>query len=107
MSTDVRQWCQSCQTCGERRPKPKQLHYTLKQKVIVESLQKVTMDILGSLNPPILRENRHIVVVINSLKKWAEAYPMLQQTTADVAKPFVTEFIRRLGLFSLCRSDKD
>ena len=46
--------------------------------------------------PP--RGNCYILVIVNYLKKWAEAYAMPNQTSETVAKILVNEFVCRFGI---------
>ena len=77
MSTDVRDWYRSCQTCCARRPKPSAPHHPAHWQVVAAPLQRVTLDILGPLDPPTARGNRYIMVVVDYSTKWVEAMPMV------------------------------
>ena len=72
MSTDVRDWYRSCQTCCARRPKPSAPHYPAHRQVVAAPLQRVALDILEPLNPPTVRGNRYILVVVDYCTKCVE-----------------------------------
>ena len=50
------------------------------------------------LEPPTPRGNLYILVIVDYLTKWAEAYAMPNQTSETVAKILVNEFICRFGM---------
>ena len=76
------------------------------QDPVGEPLQRIAVDILGPLEPPIDRGNRYILVVVNYLTKWAEVYAMSYQTAETVASIFVTEFVCRYGVPTQLHSDQ-
>ena len=53
---------------------------------------------MGPLEQPTPRGNRYILMIVDYLTKWAEAYAMPNQTSETVAKIFVNEFICRFGI---------
>ncbi len=106
MSADCRIWCQTCKTCCGRRLPPSRPHHPLVQDPVGEPLQRVAVDILGPLEPPTNRGNRYVLVVVDYLTKWAEAYAMPDQTAETVASVFVTEFVCRYGVPTQLHSDQ-
>lgn len=98
MSTDVRDWYRSCQTCCARRPKPSAPHHPANRQVVAAPLQRVALDILGPLDPPTERGNRYIMVIVDYCTKWVEAMPMIDQTAQTCARHFVEGFVCRLGI---------
>ena len=69
MSTDVRNWYNSCLTRCARRPKSSVSHHPAHWLVMVALLQRVAFDILGPLDPPTACGNRYIMVVVNYCTK--------------------------------------
>ena len=61
---------------------------------------------MGPLEPPTPHGNRYILVIVDYLTKWAEAYAMPNQTSETVAKILVNEFICRFGIPSQIHSDQ-
>ena len=106
MSVDVREWYRSCEICCTRKPKPTRPHHALQQDPVGEPLQRVALDIMGPLEPPTPHGNRYILVIVDYLTKWAEAYAMPNQTSETVAKILVNEFICRFGIPSQIHSDQ-
>ena len=106
MSTDVRDWYRSCQTCCARRPKPSAPHHPAHRQVVAAPLQRVALDILGPLDPPTARGNSYIMVVVDYCTKWVEAMPMVDQTAQTCARHFVEDFVCRLGIPEQLHSDQ-
>jgi transposase InsO family protein len=106
MSSDVRQWYRSCEVCCARKAKPTRPHHALQQDPVSEPLQRVAIDILGPLEPPTSAGNKYILVVVDYLTKWAEAYAMPNQTAEEVARHLVTKFVCTLGIPQQLHSDQ-
>ena len=84
-------------TCCGRRLPPSCSHRPLRQDPVGEPLQHIVVYILGPLEPSIDRGNRYVLVVMDHLTKWAEAFAMPDQTAETVASIFVTEFVCGYG----------
>ena len=80
ISVDVRQWCRSCDVCFAHKVKPTRPHHAMQTDEVSEPVQRVALDILGPLNPPTSAGIRYILMVVDYLTKWAEAFPMPDQT---------------------------
>jgi hypothetical protein len=78
----------------------------MQSDVVGEPLQRVAVDILGPLDPPTSKGSRYVLVIVDYLTKWAEAYAMPSQTAEDVALPIVQEFVCRLGIPRQLHSDQ-
>ena len=64
---------------------------------MIELLQRVAANILRPINPPTEKGNRSVLVVVDYLTKWTEAFPMTSQTAEECAKTFMKKFICHLG----------
>ena len=106
MSGDVRQWCRTCDVCNGRRPAPTRPHHALQQDPVSEPLQRVAVDILGPLDPVTTKGNRYVLVVVDYLTKWGEAYAIPNQTAETVARVIVDEFVCRYGMPEQLHSDQ-
>jgi hypothetical protein len=84
---------------------PGRPHHPLQQEAVGEPLQKVTLDILG-FDRPTSSGNRYVLVVIDALTKWAEAFPMQNEKAETVAKLLVEEFVCRVGIPAQLHSDQ-
>ncbi len=103
--TDIRHYCRTCTICQQRKPAPTRPHHPLQQTSVGEPMQRVTMDILA-FERATSRNNRYVLVIIDSLTKWAEALPMSDEKAETVARLFVDEFVCRLGVPSSLHSDQ-
>ena len=71
----------------------------------VNLCKKVTIDILA-FERPTVRGNRHLLVVVDTLTKWAEAIPMPNERATTVSRALVEEFVCILGFPSQLHSDQ-
>jgi transposase InsO family protein len=106
LTDDVKRWYRGCEVCGARKPKPSRPHHAMQAQVVSEPLERVAVDILGPLDPPTPRGNRYVLVVVDYLTKWAEAYAMKTQTAEECANHFVREFVCRFGMPRQLHSDQ-
>ena len=105
LMTDVESYCKSCIVCQRRKPNPTRPHHPLQQDGVGEPLQKVTVDILA-FERPTEQGNRYLLVVVDTLTKWAEAIPMPDERATTVSRALVEEFVCRLGFPSQLHSDQ-
>jgi transposase InsO family protein len=103
--TDVRRYCTTCQLCQKRKPAPTRPHHPLQQPTITEPLQRVTVDIMG-FERATAKGNRYILVIVDTLTKWAEAYAMPDEKAETVARLLVEEFVCRMGIPAQLHSDQ-
>jgi hypothetical protein len=94
--TDVRDYCRSCLICQRRKPHPKRPRHPLQQDSVGEPMQKVTLDLL-SFDQPSDSGYHNLLVIVDSLTKWAEAFPVEDTTAVTVAKVAVEEVFCRYG----------
>ena len=106
LTSDIRRWCASCDVCGGRKSKPTRAHHPMQREVVSEPLQRVAIDILGPIDPPTSRGNRYVLVVVDYLTKWSEAFAMPDQTTKEINKHLVGDFICRMGIPVQLHSDQ-
>jgi transposase InsO family protein len=64
------------------------------------------VDILGPLELATERNNKYILVVVDYLTKWSEAYAMPNQTAETVSSKIVDEFVCRFGIPEQLHSDQ-
>ena len=105
LTEDARHFCRSCPVCQNRKPPPTRPHHPLQQDVVAEPLQKVTIEILG-FEKATSRGNRYILVIVDTLTKWAEALPMLDEKAETVTKLLVEQFVCRYGIPVQLHSDQ-
>lgn len=68
-------------------------------------MERVAIDILGPL-PKTVDDNRYLLVLTDYFSRWADAYPLPNQGTEEVAKAFVNQFISRFGVPRQLHTDK-
>ena len=101
---DVVKHCRACLTCasyrgGGRRSKP-----PLKPIDVGGPFERVGVDILEM--PPTEKENRYIVVFMDYLTKWVEAFPTADQTSETIARLLVERVICQHGAPKELLSDR-
>ena len=105
LAADVHHFCQSCSVCQQKKPPPTRPHHPLQQDVIGEPMQKVTIDILG-FEKATSWNNKYILVIVDTLTKWAKALSMPDKRAETVAKLLVEEFVCRYGIRTQLHSDQ-
>ena len=80
MQQDVRDWCQTCETCATRKRAPKKNLAPLKTGY---PMQVVAVDILGPL-PESEAGNSYVLVAGDYFTKWMEAYPIHNQEAGSL-----------------------
>jgi hypothetical protein len=106
MNTYIRDWCRSCQVCGGRKPAPTRPHHHLQKDPVAEPLQRIAVDVKGPLEPAAPRGNKYILVVVDYLTTWSEAYAMPNQQAETVARLIVEEFLLRFGIAEQLHADQ-
>lgn len=101
----VADWCRQCDACNARRGPNKHPRGPMKQYLVGAPMERVAIDILGPL-PKTVDDNRYLLVLTDYFSRWAEAYPLPNQGTEEVAKAFVNQFISRFGVPRQLHTDK-
>ena len=83
MYRDVHQFCRSCLTCAAYRGTGRKVKPTLAPIAVGGPFEKLGVDILEM--PLTVNGNRYIIVFMDYLTKWVEAYATSDQTTETVA----------------------
>ena len=83
MYHDVHQFCRSCLTCAAYRGTGRKIKPTLAPIAVGGPFEKLGVDILEM--PLTVNGNRYIIVFMDYLTKWVEAYATSDQTTETVA----------------------
>ena len=79
-----------------RKPPPNRPHHPLQQEAIGQPIQRITIEIMG-FERPTSRGYRYLLVIVDSLTKWFDAFPMHDEKAETVAKLLVEEFVCRYG----------
>ena len=94
--TDVDVWVTSCDVCASNKPSTKKPKAPLGDMRVGAPLDRLCLDVLGPL-PLTKSGNRYILVVCDAFTKWAEAFPIPDQTAKTCASVLVREVISRFG----------
>ena len=105
VKNDVADWCRQCDVCNARKGPSKHPRGPMKQYLVGAPLERVAIDILGPL-PKTEDGNKYILVLTDYFTRWAEAYPLPNQATEEVAKVFMNQFIARFGVPRQLYTDK-
>ena len=89
---------------AQKRGPPKKAKAPLKTYNVGSPMERIAIDVLGSL-PMAEAGNKYILVIADYYTKWVEAYPMANQKAQTVANLLVHEFISRFGVPLLIHSD--
>ena len=89
-ATDVRNWCKTCGTCGQRRhpvPRNRAQLWTIS---VGYPMQMVSTDILGPF-PVSESGNSYILVAMDYFTRWDAAYPIPNQEAGTITKKLTDE----------------
>ena len=104
MRADVRRHCRGCLVCVSRRGAGRVTRPPLHPIPVGGPFQRVAVDVLQL--PPTVNGNRYVVVFMDYLTKWPEAYATADQTASTIARLFVEQIVCRHGIPSELLSDR-
>jgi len=93
---DVNLWVTACDRCATAKRSVKKPRAPLGDMRVGAPLDRLCIDILGPL-PVSTKGNKYVLVVCDSFTKWAEAFPIPDQTARTCAEVLVEQVITRLG----------
>lgn len=105
LSTTVKDFVRSCAICEQ------ELSRTTAGVAPLQSLQSgyafeiVGIDIVGPL-PPSASGNKYLLVAVDHLSRWADAYPLQDIRAQTVAKVFVANWVSCFGVPERIHSDQ-
>lgn len=106
MRNDVRRYCRACESCSLRKEQIKRKR--ARMQVFQElryPFERAAMDIMGPL-PVTTSGNKYILVFVDHLTRYAEAFPMADQRAETVARVFVEGVILRHGVVKQLLTDQ-
>jgi transposase InsO family protein len=98
MARDIQEFIKTCPTCQRRNVTPVATGFLQNPEIPTQRWRHVAMDIVGPTYRPTDKGNRYILVCVDYLTRWPEAYPMPDQSAATVAKIWINEIISRHGV---------
>jgi transposase InsO family protein len=105
MQSDIRRYCSSCDVCQQSRAPPKRPHHPLQQDQVGEPMQRVTVDIL-QIDKRARSGAKYILVAVDKLTKWAEAFAMQDETAETICDVLAKEVVCRMGFPAQIHSDQ-
>jgi transposase InsO family protein len=96
MREDVNVWICKCDICSRMKHNNRKPRAALGDMRVGAPLDRISVDLVGPL-PETPRGNRHILVITDHFSKWAEAYPVKDQTALTCADVICKEFITKFG----------
>ncbi|KMQ83484.1 retrovirus-like pol polyprotein [Lasius niger] len=96
LAKDVAEWARSCMSCQKSK-----IHRHTKSETGVYPLPRarfshVNVDIVGPLPPS--RNQRYCLTCVDRYSRWAEVFPMPDQTANTVAETFFAGWVARFGV---------
>lgn len=103
MRPDIHRWSRACDICCERRAGPKP-HVPLTPIPVAGPWDRVGVDVLQL--PRSDAGNRYLIVFIDYLTKWVEAFATPNQTSLTIARLLVENVVTRHGVPNELLSDR-
>lgn len=104
LTKDIENWCQSCEICLQRKSPGHTPKAPLRPLPVEGTWDRVAVD---CLEYPISRNNnRYVIVFMDYLTKWVEAFPIPNLKAATVVNIFVKEIVCRFGTPRQLLSDR-
>ena len=104
MRADVRRYCRGCLVCVSRRGPGKGLRPPLHPIAVGGPFHRVAVDVLQL--PKMVNGNQYVIVLMDYLTKWPEAFAAADQTAETIARLFVEQIICRHGIPQELLSDR-
>ena len=103
MPGDVGSWCRACEVCASRQV-GKSIRPPLVPLPVEGAFDQVGVDVIQFVQSH--TGNQYVVVFIDYLTKWVEAFPTKDQTALTIAKLLVEQVISRHGVPRELLSDR-
>lgn len=102
---DVWKHCKECITCQQYKPSLSKLSGHLQSTPIVEPGHMIGVDLTGPF-PKSVRQNEHLLVVVDYCSKWVELFPLRQAKAPRIAQFLIGEIFTRWGTPAYLVSDR-
>ena len=104
MRSDVCRYCRSCLTCASRRGTGRKIHPPLQPIPVGGPFHRIGVDILKL--PQTTSGNQYVVVFVDYLTKWPEAFAIPDQRAETIARLLCEQIICRHGIPEQLLSDR-
>ena len=104
MYTDIYHHCRSCLTCASISGGGHRHHPPLQPLPVGAPFERVGIDVMEM--PQTCQGNRYVLVIVDYLTKWTEAFPMQDQSSETIARLFADNVICRHGVPNQLLSDR-
>ena len=104
MRSDVRKFCRGCLNCATRKGPGRGIRPPLQPIPVKGPFHRVGVDILQL--PLTSSGNKYLVVFLDYLTKWVEAYPVPDQRAETIARLLVENIVCRHGVPEELLSDR-
>ena len=105
MTRDVKLWCQACDVCARCRGPPPRPHAPMRKVIAAAPMDLVAIDILSGF-PTASDGSTCILVAVDYMTKWAEAYPLPNEEASTCMTALYSHFFARFGFPSQIHSDQ-
>lgn len=106
MEQDIMRMCRSCNVCQRITDKERTQRAPLEPiPVIPEPFERVTIDLVGPVNPRAADGSMYILTLVDIASRWPEAVPLKNIATTTVAEALFQVF-RRVGIPKEVFSDR-
>ena len=105
MTRDVNTWCQCCEVCACSRGPPPRPNAKMTKVIAAAPLDMVAVDVLSGL-PTASDGSTCILVVVDCMTKWAEAYALPNEEAHTCMSALYNNFFARFGLPAQIHSDQ-
>ncbi len=102
---DITAWCQACAVCTTGKPPPARYHGRLQNVSAAAPMDLVAIDILSGF-PLAPDGSKCILVAVDHMTKWVEAYPLPNEEASTCMHALYTGFFARFGLPAQLHSDQ-
>ena len=96
MYETIREYIKTCHLCQINKKSPDELRPLMRFSPVHRPFERVSMDLIVNL-PLSINGNKHILVCVDYLTKFVEAFPLPDMNTHTIAKTFVLYLITRYG----------
>lgn len=102
---DVWKYCKNCQICHKYKPSLSKLSGLLQSTPVVEPGFMLGVDLMGPF-PKSVKQNEHLLVVVDYCSKWVELFPLRVAKAPQIARILVEEVFTRWGTPAYLVSDR-